>query len=416
MSFTLSKTSGIGSSRIYVSTTPNTSSEKIERVLSIKVNGIQKKSLRLIQNAPDTQEVINVYVEVSSNTISGSGGTIVVTYWRELADHTIDISNLSFSVWDALAPTHNDTSYCTIGEPYINGDGKLERILTFSKNTRNYVRRLGITVQDLISSLSYGTMITQPLFSGIFTWNLHIDETKTATVDEISWSNDIANLINVRATGGTAANNYYPGTSGHNYTSTRFFKDSVLTISPKEGYKIISIVFEATTNNYASVLINSTWTNAKITDIGNNKVLIEPIVNDVITSVIGNTCGFIGITVEYEGIDEDEPTVNPVLKYKVINNSSVYLSNYLIPLSRVGSQFIIPIQGRDLQNGGIKTGSINMTKNDLNQVFDILPSSSFISNTGVTGSLRLSLPDNLLSFIFTDEYLLVITITGVNSN
>lgn len=142
------------------------------------------------------------------------------------------------------------------------------------------------------------------------TFDLSIDETTTATADEISWVNDVVTVKDVKANSTTNTNNYYPGTSGKSYTSTRFYKNSVLTITPADGYSIEQVVFVATTADYASVFASSTWTNAS-TSVNEATVTITPADNtESISTVIGGNCGFTSIKVFYA-------TAAPVVKYAV---------------------------------------------------------------------------------------------------
>lgn len=60
-------------------------------------------------------------------------------------------------------------------------------------------------------------------------------------------------------------NNYYPGTTGKTYTSTRFYTGNSLTFTPAANYEILSITYNATSLDYATALANSDWTNASAT-------------------------------------------------------------------------------------------------------------------------------------------------------
>lgn len=74
----------------------------------------------------------------------------------------------------------------------------------------------------------------------------------------------------------TAANNYYGGKG--TYTSTRFYKDNSLTFTPAANFEIVSITYNATSENYATALASSTWTNAIAT------------VEDYTVTVASTTC------------------------------------------------------------------------------------------------------------------------------
>ena len=127
------------------------------------------------------------------------------------------------------------------------------------------------------------------------------DETTTATAEKIEWAKDVVTVSGVQAKGGTAANNYYPGTVGKTYTTTRFYKNSTLTFAPKAGITISSVVYEAASENYANVMGGSTWTNATV-KVEGEKVVITPTDGTTTFSAkIGGTTGGKSFTILYEG-------------------------------------------------------------------------------------------------------------------
>jgi hypothetical protein len=131
------------------------------------------------------------------------------------------------------------------------------------------------------------------------TWDLSIDETATATESEMTWTSTYASMAVVKGSATTATNNYYPGTPGEKYTSTRFYKNSILTLTPATGYAVKKVIFEATTNGYASAFASSGWTNAAA-KVNETTVTVSP--KDPLTAwsaVIGNTCGFTSVKVYY---------------------------------------------------------------------------------------------------------------------
>lgn len=127
------------------------------------------------------------------------------------------------------------------------------------------------------------------------------DETTTATAEKIEWAKDVVTVSGVQANGGTAANNYYPGTVDKTYTSTRFYKSSTLTFAPKAGITISSVVYEAASEKYANVMGSSTWTNATV-KVEGEKVVITPTDGTTTFSAeIGGTTGGKSFTILYEG-------------------------------------------------------------------------------------------------------------------
>lgn len=88
------------------------------------------------------------------------------------------------------------------------------------------------------------------------------DQTTTATTDKLEWLGEFVTVTANKAANGTNANNYYPGTTGKEYTSTRFYKNSTLTFTPAPFVVLGDITYVATTSNFANAMANSTWTNA----------------------------------------------------------------------------------------------------------------------------------------------------------
>lgn len=124
-----------------------------------------------------------------------------------------------------------------------------------------------------------------------YAWDLSIDSTSEASAECIGWTSNIADMLCVKAKNGTDANNYYPGSN--NCTSTRFYSGSTLSITPKSSISLYYYIFVATTENYAQVLADSEWTNAKAEIIEKNKVYIvatDP--TKAVSAKISGTCGF----------------------------------------------------------------------------------------------------------------------------
>lgn len=134
--------------------------------------------------------------------------------------------------------------------------------------------------------------ITEGVALTCYTWDLSKDSTSEANADKIAWTNSVADMVCTKGEGGTAANNYYPGTSGKNYSSTRFYSKSTLSITPKDEKSLTYYVFEATSEGYATALANSTWTNAGVVVNGKTVTVIANDPSVAVSAQIGATCGF----------------------------------------------------------------------------------------------------------------------------
>lgn len=94
-----------------------------------------------------------------------------------------------------------------------------------------------------------------------------------ATASNLTYSDGVVSISADKASSKTNANNYYPGTSGQSYTHTRFYQNSVVTISAGDNY-LKEFTF-TTTSGYADELANSTWTDATASYSG-SKVTVTP--------------------------------------------------------------------------------------------------------------------------------------------
>lgn len=155
-----------------------------------------------------------------------------------------------------------------------------------------------------------------PAYSS-FSWDLSVDETKTASENELSWDYRGVTMIAAKAGATTNANNYYPSTSGHSYTSTRFYTSSTLTITPYKGSTIGYVEFSATTEGYATAFAGSDWTNATAS-ADNKTVTVTPTDGKAaFSATIGGTCGFTEVTVYYTG------ELKSVTKYNITVDGSI---------------------------------------------------------------------------------------------
>ena len=130
-----------------------------------------------------------------------------------------------------------------------------------------------------------------------YTWDLSTDSYDVSPTEElISWTSTYATMKNERnGKSNTAVNNYIPTTR----TSTRFYGNNILTITPTSGYTITSIVFTATTTGYADALQGSAWTNATASKDDKTVTVTPTDGSSAISATIGGTCGFTAVKVCY---------------------------------------------------------------------------------------------------------------------
>ena len=186
------------------------------------------------------------------------------------------------------------------------------------------------------------------------TWNLSIDETATASDDELTWTATYVGMSYAKGKASSNANNYYPGTAGQSYTSTRFYKNGVLTITPS-GKQITSIVFTATSNSYATALANSAWTNATAAASGTTVTVTATDGESAISATIGATCGFKAVQVNYIDIDMTKPET-PV--FSVAAGTYTEVQNVTITCATEGATIYYTTDGSTPDNTSTEyTGS-----------------------------------------------------------
>lgn len=161
---------------------------------------------------------------------------------------------------------------------------------------------------------SFGVLMSEKTGETI---DLSKDETTTATADELTWDRALVHVMVLREDEkSTPANNYYPGTVSKNYTSTRFYKNSTLAITPMNSLSISEIVFTATNDGYATALAKSTWTNATASASGTTVSIIPTDGTKEVSAVISETTGHKSIEIIY-----GQPKIKE--KHSVIISSDV---------------------------------------------------------------------------------------------
>lgn len=162
----------------------------------------------------------------------------------------------------------------------------------------SYSGNVALTSTDATAkAVSLEGSVTQPNF----TWDLSKKSYSAASENEVTWSDTYATMVLEKGKSSNNANNYLGG-DANSRTSSRFYKDQNLTLTPAAGYTITSIVFTATSDSYATALKNSSWTNATAS-VSSTTVTVTP-TNGLaaISASIGGTCGFTAVKVFFEAV------------------------------------------------------------------------------------------------------------------
>lgn len=204
---------------------------------------------------------------------------------------------------------------------------------------------------------SFGVLMSEKTGETI---DLSKDETTTATADELTWDRVLVHINVLKGKSTTNANNYYPGVS--NYSSTRFYKNSTLAITPRNSLSISEIVFTAASENYAKILANSTWTNATASASGTTVSIIPTDGSKEVSAIISATTGHKSIEIIY-----GQPKIKE--KHSVIISSDVKNGTITAtPMTAYAGENITltatPDGGYILSEWNVTTATGNVTVND----------------------------------------------------
>jgi len=133
----------------------------------------------------------------------------------------------------------------------------------------------------------------------IYTFDLSTNTTASAEASSMTWASDYCDMVMAKGTSGSDCTNYYPGTPDKSYSSTRAYSGMTLTITPKTAYQNIKIVFETTSDSYASTLSTSTWSNASVTSSGKTVTVTPTTVINPVSVQFGGTVGITSVKVTY---------------------------------------------------------------------------------------------------------------------
>ncbi len=307
----------------FTATTPMTEPAKVDMhhlytMMQVDVKNntgteIELTKFEMTAAGADLAGVFNVesFETPSISTKSGASSTITVN----VANGAVKAGEL-LPVYFIMAPLSNYSGDVTFKVTDAEGKAYTK---TVTLSDKSFEAGKYNTTPYTISSAD----VVEPEPDNV-TWDLSTDETSEVSDTKIAWTSDVAEMYCEKGSATTATNNYYGG-NADNRTSTRFYKNSILTIAPKAGYKITSVVFTATSDSYASALSGSTWTNASATV--NSKVVTVTPTNGAqsVIATIGGTCGFTSVVVYYaENEGGEEPETKTLVSITISGQTTTY--------------------------------------------------------------------------------------------
>lgn len=265
----------------------------------------------------DVKNATGKDVELKSFEMSAAGATLAGIFTVNFANTPINIteksgqsSSITVNLTNGTVASGESLPVYFVMAPLAGYSGNVTFTVT-DVNDVEYTKTVALTN----ISFEAGSLNTTPytIKTGVvptcYIWDLSIDSTSEAATDKIAWTNSVADMVCLQGESTTAANNYYPGTEGKTYSSTRFYKNSTLSITPKTGKSLTYYVFEATSEKYATALANSTWTNAMVNAVGTTVTVIAADPSEAVSAVIGDTCGFKMV----ECHTDEAPTFAPII-------------------------------------------------------------------------------------------------------
>ncbi len=276
-------------------------------------NGIALKFKRLVAVNKATLKNLEKGAYVAHTIIETTDGKDLAGNYSNITDSFGDCeSKISVETLHGITGGTAPVNFITLPV----ADTKLKVTAVTIDGNNNFVAAYEKTFSKGISLTqgnltSFGVLMSEKTGETI---DLSIDETTTATTDELTWDRALVHVMVLSDEKGTPANNYYPGVS--NYSSTRFYKNSTLAITPRNSLSISEIVFTAASENYAKILANSTWTNATASASGTTVSIIPTDGSKEVSAIISATTGHKSIEIIY-----GQPKIKE--KHSVIISSDV---------------------------------------------------------------------------------------------
>lgn len=192
--------------------------------------------------------------------------------------------------------TSNKTSVATVSNTgVITGVAAGKATITVNYAGDDYYKPAEATFE--VQVLEHVVHYVDDETAKTITWDMTKASYMSMGEEAAQWDSPKATMDAAKSTAGTATNNYCPPTQN----STRLYKNSTLTIAPKTGFAIQSITFTTGSDNYATALRTSTWTNATAAaGSETNVVIVTPASKSAeVMAKIGNICGLISVVVNY---------------------------------------------------------------------------------------------------------------------
>ena len=270
---------------------------KVDGVYTI--DSISASTSLMIQNGNTTNVQLQIRTIEFSYSYSDAAPTYKVTYFDDFADSgSVPTDAVTYSLNGEVTVLGNTggltkENYVFVG--WNDGSTTYEAGDTFNISSNT----------TLTAVWDYYHHYDDDALNGKITWDLSAPEYVAASETQMSWNSPKATMVADKAGAGTSTNNFCPPAE----SSTRFYKNGTLTVTPASGYQINRVEFNATTTSYASALSGSSWTNASAS-VNSTLVTVIPTEKwSAFSVVFGNTTGITSVVVYY-AIASTEPSAD----------------------------------------------------------------------------------------------------------
>lgn len=256
------------------------SSYTTEKIVSVTFNGNSALAGDFTKNVKAVDAS-----DAETMTISGYTETSVTTYVAPFTS-TVGTDADRLDVFMVIAPGSYSGNVVVV----TNAATYTWPISSAQTFNRSGIRTFGL-------KLDKASATRVPHVKGSFSFWLNKASYDSAADDEVSWAlPSVMTMTAAKGTAGTNTNNYLPPTN----TSTRFYKNSILTFTPG-SLQIEKVEYNATTDGYATAMNSSTWSNASHSVAG-TVVTIVPTDGSAAfgASSVGATTGATEVKVYYD--------------------------------------------------------------------------------------------------------------------
>lgn len=325
---------------------PNIQMHQVAAAVAMKVTNGTDAPISILEadfTAPEGQPIVgSFYID-----FSGDLPAFTPSYGKDQTPYTTNVARVTLTESPELAVGESATIYALMTPFTAPAGSELKLTVSTDKGSQEKVIVLNEDVtfsNGYIRALNF-TYDAEP--DPIVIWDLTAASYAQASESSVWWVSDYAVMTAEKSQAQTNANNYLGG-DGAGHTSTRFYKNSVLTFTPASGFAITSVEYTATTAGYATALANSAWTNAAA-EVEGTTVTITPVDGfSAFSATIGGTTGASKVVLYYMDASDKPALETPVIELAAARTAtSIYVQWTAVANAKYYSVVLNPEAGGD---------------------------------------------------------------------